>query len=491
MRVITIFLVAIVLSVFFSAGASAVRIDNMRLSPDPAKYYQDFNIKASLTGDTCAIEARFFIDDYLFSRKNVPCDAEDIDADFTENEWDTSNLNCGVHMAVIELVSHGTVVENYTQSVDIGIVPDITFDPVMPTVDRDFKITFRDPGTQSLIQNMKVKIVDKLTFASSDRDTGMSGQATYSTKNPGVYRIELSKKEYCGNIEFYVKRQMLVDGPKPTNPVVDEPITIGVPAGASLGIKVLDSKGAIYKTVFESISGGANFTISEPGNYTVVIGDLSTKYWPVNKSITVYSKPVPEIKVFPEQPAVGKTMTITVSARDVGLEGATITVTKPDGVSKELTTGSGGSVNYDGASSVGRYTVRAEKNKYETVTAQFDVYYSFNVLYEPSKPTINDTITLTVQNQDGAGVGDATVSIPAIGFLGYTDNDGKIKFKLNEPKDYEVVVSKQRYWNATSTITPCGILIVELSAYDIELGGNISISSSTCFGNPVDSTIQI
>ena len=498
MRKIQFFAALTLLAILSTLATARISIDTITISPDPAKYNEDFRVTAKLSGvdeSQCSVEAKFYINDFAFQTINAKCGAREVDATWSQNEWDKFNLKCGVNMARVELKVEGGLVDNYTQSVDIGVVPDVSFNPLNPTVDREFTITFRDPEDQSLITNMNVKIetllLDSGTKVSSASTTASSGQISYTTKNPGKYTAIVSKRQYCGEIDFYIKKQMMIDGPRPANPVIGEPISIGVPAGSSVGIRILDPNGNFYQSVPVSLSGGANFTINEPGNYTIVIGEISPKYWPVNKSLMVYSRPVPEISIYPDEPAVGKPVTISVMSRGVGLEGATVTVTKPDGVSKEFITGSDGGVTYDSVTSVGRYTVRAEKDRHDIVTQTFDTYYSFSANLDPINPTVNDTITLSVQNNDGVGVGDAMVLIPSIGYVGYTDNQGKLRLSLQEPKDYELFISKARYWNITRTVSPFGILGVEMSSYDIELGASSTIMSKTLYGKALESDIKI
>ncbi len=486
-----VFCILLILSLGSYAAALSTR--GITVSDDPVDYWDSFEVTAELGGDTCSLVADFYVDDFRFARQNVGCGDNEITGkfDLDKDDWELRGITCGPHKARVELLRLNTIMLNDSVDFNIGTVPDLEFTPLKPTPGKDVRVKLKDPDTGNVLKTVDVRIRDQFGGDPVSRRTGGDGTFTFKPNVAGEYTMSVLERDYCGDIKFYIKRPMIVDGPHPENPVVNENILIAVPTGASVGVKVIDSAGELYQTVPVSYNGGANFTISDPGDYTIVVGELSTRYWSLNKTLTVSERPVPEITIAPEQPVVGKPITITVKSRDDPLQAATVAVQKPDGVEREYTTSSGGTVNYDAVTATGEYTIRVSKAKYETVSDTFEAYHGFNVVLEPESPTVQDTITMTVNDQDGNPVGDALVEIPEAGFRRVTDMGGRLTLNLQEPREHSIQITKDLFWDKTVQLTPYGMLSIGDCVSEFELGNSVTISVFDNFNDPITADIKV
>jgi hypothetical protein len=490
----------ILLFLAFSASVDAITIRDVKLSQDPVDYRDQFEVTARLNDNPGNLVAFFYVDrgeqqPYLFATMNVPSEAEEITGKFklTAEDWDYQNIKCGTHNARVDIqttVTHA-VVATMSVPFDIGQVPDVEFEPSRPVSDRDVKVTLRDKITGNVLPNVDVIAKDIYGGDAIDKRTDLGGSFVMTPKASGEYHMIFGESDICGEITFYAKRPLIIDGPRPDNPVINEMVIVGVPAGASVGVKILDSKGDVYKTPPVSYSGGSNFSISEPGTYILIVGDNSTKYWSVNKTFVVSDRLVPEIQVAPSEAVVGKTATITVSSRGQPLGGATVTVKKPDGVDRDYTTSDYGTINYDSMSATGTYFVKVTKERYGVGGTSFEAKHSFTSKFDPEFPTVKDPITLSVKDQNDKAVSDVLVEIPSSGFKRVTDMGGKISFNLQEPTVYQIKLSKDLFWDKTIQLTPYGILSVGECLSEFELGGAVTISAFDSFKAPVSTDISV
>ena len=475
-----------------AASATAVRITDVRVSKDPVNYQSDFEVTAKLEGgSTCNLLAEYYVDNFRFDYNNIPCDAASVTGKFklSAEDWEANAAKgtvCGRRNARVELhvLTGNALVANASVPFDIGYVPHVTFEPAQPTENRETRVILTDDRGNTL-QSVDVMIRDIYGGDPNSKKTGLDGSFTFTPKVPGEYKMSFQEKDICGETTFYAKRPLIVDGPRPGNPVVNEMVLVGVPSGASVGVKILDEHGNLYKTVPVTYSGGANFSISEPGTYVLLIGDQSTKYWSINKTFTVSDRLVPEIKVAPDQPVVGKTATITISSRGEPLQDATVTVKKPDGVDRDFTTSSYGTVNYDTITSTGVYGIKVTKDRFGVGQASFEAKHAFDAKFDLAVPTVKDTLTLTVKDENDKPVGDVLVEIPDLAFKRVTDMGGKVSFNLQEPRNYDIKLSKDLFWDKTVQFTPYGLLSIGQCVTDFEVGGNILISTFDSFNKPI------
>jgi hypothetical protein len=494
-------LCALLLLVLATCAEASVSITSIKASEDQVKFQGTFDVTARLSGDTCnSLRADYYIDrpgmaPYRFDYNNVACGSDTIVGKFKldANGWEDQSITCGPHTIWVELhvLTGDSMVANRSTTLDVGKMAEITFSPAQPLPEREARITLTDPETGNPIGNTDVTMKDIYGGDSIGKRTDPGGSFTFIPKVAGEYRMSIRGKDVCGEGRFFAKKTMLVDGPRPDNPVVNEMVIIAVPAGAGVGIKILDSAGQPYLSPPVAYNGGANFSISRAGTYTILIGDQSTKYWGTNKTLVVSDRLMPEIKIAPEQPVIGKTATITVSSRGQPLSGAVVTVKKPDGVDRDFTATDYGTINYDTITTTGTYAVRASKDRYAAGTATFEAKHSLEARIEPTAPTVRDTITLVVGDENGKAVSDVLVEIPAIAFKRVTDMGGKVSFNLQEAKEYEIRLSKDLYWDRTMKLTPYGILSIGECVTEFELGGNIALSVLDSFNNPTAADINV
>ncbi len=280
---------------------------------------------------------------------------------------------------------------------------------------------------------------------------------------------------------------MLVDGPHPENPFVGELAQIAVPVG--VGVKIVNSTDDVYLTAFTSISGGANFTINEPGEYTLVIGEISSEYWGMNKTLTVLGKATPDIKFTPENAVIGEALTIKATAQETPVADAFVTVTAPDGSFDTLVTSSSGEVVYTPAS-VGKYSVKVEKKGISPESSTFEAYNGMRIEFIPARPNVGEEVTLTVRNQMGGPVSDASVLVDDI-ISGVTDELGKFRLNLTEDRSYNISVRKSRYWDAIANVTTKGGVFLKIEPELLEAGGSATVSVVNACGKRTEGIIEV
>jgi len=171
-----------------------------------------------------------------------------------------------------------------------------------------------------------------------------TGKIDYYSRDTGEYQLVISDSEYCGELFFYVKRPLYYDGPTPKEPIAGDLITMAVPAG--VGVRVYDANGSLYLTPPTSITGGVNYTINEPGNYTVVIGDKNSVYGSANISLYVSAKASDTLDAVPEKAITGEPVLLSLKADGIPVAGATLTVEDPEGMLEDVSTDENGTYAY-------------------------------------------------------------------------------------------------------------------------------------------------
>jgi|GEM_PF-758530 len=476
-------------------AAQAIRITDLEVKGEPVDYLDVFYVKAELSGDTCDHEAWFYINDYIFARKNVPCDTDDIEVkfDLDDDEWELHKIICGQAIAKVELYTGVTkhMVTNDSTSFDIGYVPEVVFSPAQPTPGKSVRVKLVDKENGNTLKNVDVHIKDIYGGDPISKRTTGDGSFTFTPDVAGEYRMSIRERDICGEKTFWIKRPLIIDGPHPETPVVGEMIQVAVPAGSSVGVKVFDPDGEVYKRLQSTYNGGANFTIEDPGTYTITFGDLSTKYWGMNKTLEVSGRLRPDLKIAPEKPVVGKPVTVTVTSRGSPLSDAKVTITKPDGVEREYTTTSFGTLTYDSVISTGIYEVRATKSRFDPNSATFEAKHEFQTKVTPDNPTVEDTVTIEVQDQEGKPISDVLVEIPELNERKVTDMGGKLVLELQQPRQYTFKLSKDLFWEKQTQVTPFGMLNVGECQGEIPLGTDISFTVLNNFNEPTEAEILI
>lgn len=481
------FIVVSTLLLLLTWGVSAAKpyIRSVSFSKDPLIMDQTFDITVKVRNVETSMQVLIYLDEDVlpFKAINVGPDTDEAEVEVLKEDWGVKlNLKCGTHTLKADLVKFGQIYDTLTMDFDVGNVPLIEFSPVRPTPGNEVKVYLKDRETGDPINQLKVTI----SFQGEEKgtetySTESAGYFKFTPNKPGKYKLIVeTKKAYCGEMYFYAKRNMLIDGPRPANPMVGDMITIAVPSG-DIGVRVYDPNGDFYLAARTLITGAVNFTINDPGQYTLVIGDTSTRYWGINKTINVSSRPSLNVVIEPSNLYVNSPLTITVKAGDTPLANAKVKVITPEGVQREYSTLVNGKVIYDGVSTMGDYTVAIEKAGYESIIKTFKAKNGFQVELDPETPLLNNKLALIVKDQDGIFVPDAEISITEAGVVGVTDSEGKYTITLTEtnpnvdPGEYTLLVMKDMFWDLTQKIRTRDTMEIS-SPTGVEVGDDVNIN---------------
>ena len=463
--------------------ASAISFYSIDLSRSKIEQSQNFYIEVELEDPESNYQVAFYVDDYLLSTKNVGS-GETIKS--SEWDWEVDELNCGAHTARAELKRGNVSVENISMNFSVGRLPEVSYNPELPLVGKTLTLTFTDSQSKLPISGVKVDIYNTVTTKTEKRTTDSAGKVEYSPENHGNYQMTLTGRDYCGKIEFNARQKLSVDGPYPENPVVGEVVSLAIPS--SVGVKLLDEGGRVYLTAETKLGGGANFTVNKSGTYTILIGEISSRYWGVNKTLVVSDKNLPRITVTPEQPVVGEPVTVKVESGGAPLELAIVTVTAPDNSFDTFTTASSGTVVYT-PTAIGRYTLIVEKDRYKTVDTTFESKNKLEVDVYPKSPKVGEDARVSVKNQQGNAVGDVSLTID--GKQDSTDAGGLYAIKFTKAGTYSIAASKTpaMYWGAEKTVTVTGNLNITLTPETVEVGQPATITVSDNIGASVEAEL--
>jgi hypothetical protein len=270
---------------------------------------------------------------------------------------------------------------------------------------------------------------------------------------------------------------------------VGELITMAVPMGVE--VKVVDSEGDPYLLGFTTIGGGVNLTINKSGDYTLVIGELSSKYWGVNKSITVTDKPTPVVKINPERGVIGRSASIEVLYGSSPLPDASVTIIKPDKSIDSFTTPQSGIVAFT-PMVLGEYNIMVEKPRYDSKSVMLMVKNDLSMELNPKAPSAGGNTTITLKNQLGQVVAGAAVSLNG-NELGTTNSEGKFTLTIPEPGNYTIKATRKdiMYWDAEVSLVAAAELKVEFSRPNLRAGESTTVEVKDQAGTKLDATIAV
>lgn len=476
----------IITILFLACSAQAIGFDTIELSRRNIEPDQEFKIEVQLDNPGPNHQVEFFIDDYLLSRQNIGSDSDDVDSSVWD--WDINELNCGHHTASAVLKRGNVTVETARLNFTVGTLPDVSFDPEQPRSGKTVTISLTDPDTRGTISGVKVEVYDVTAGKKEKMTTDSFGRVTYRPGDHGEYRLEFIGKGYCGKRVFYARNKLIIDGPKPEDPVVGELVSIALPS--SVGVKLLGEDGNVYLTAETKIGGGANFTVNDAGTYIIVIGELSSRYWGVNKTLIVSDKDVPRISFSPENPIIGEPVTIKVATGSSPIDLAVLTVTAPDNSFDAFTTSSSGSIVFN-PTQIGRYSVIAEKERFKTVDQSFEAKNKLALDVKPAKPLVGEEVIFSVKNQQANPVGDVTLTFNT-GESVVTDASGIYRSSFTQAGQLSVTASKTPtlYWQAAKNLTIYGTLTVTLTPAQLELGEEATIQVTDNAGNQVSAQLS-
>ncbi|MBN2013597.1 MAG: carboxypeptidase regulatory-like domain-containing protein [Candidatus Altiarchaeota archaeon] len=454
--------------------ASAAYIDEIETKPKDIDPNGEFTIKVYLGGETCGIQMKIYVDDKLFSSKNIGCENDEVET----NEWDLSKdiLECGVHKLQVDLIDSGSLIQTKKVDLNIGNAPQITISPKEPIPNAETTITFKDRETGKLLSDIDVRIFNIRDGASSAKEysTNNKGEIKFISDSVGDFRLTVEDPKYCGTLDFWIRKTMPFAGPFPEDPVVGERIGVAVPAG--VGVKYIDSEGNVYP--LRNLGGGVNLTINEAGDYTLIAGDVGIIYWRVVKNFTVSDKSRMSAKIEPEKAVTNKVVLLTVTTRGEPISNTPVKITKPIGGSETLETNANGEIRFT-PETVGTYHYKVEKQRYETLEGDVSANNAFTVEITPYEPTADEDITLNVTNQLGNRVDNAMVYIEDSSGIVVTERtgfDGSFKFRLSDPREYTIRVQKEGFWDLEDRIRVYGVISIKLCPNEMEIGDEMRIS---------------
>jgi hypothetical protein len=430
----------------------------------------DFRITARLSGDVCGAQARFYIDQKFINSNALACGRKTTESDTISPSAD--GFACGAHTLAVLLSKEDDLLANYTTGVSFGNQPLIEVSEGSKG-SREVTVDFKDNRTGNPVTYLKTRIynVRKGTQSSEWHTTDSQGRIVYSSRDTGEYRLMIVDSDYCGEVFFYIKRPLYFEGPFPKDPIVGDLLSMAVPGGVS--VKVYNSTGSLYLTGATSITGGVNYTISEPGNYTVVVGDKNSLYGTANVSIYVAAKASNSIEVAPVKALRGSPVALTLKADGVPLANATITVENPEGMLEDMSSGINGTIDYT-PDQTGIYIVTFSDPKHLGAETRFEVRNSFLLDYTPKEPEVDADINVYARDHLNNLVPGATVSIKDVTY-GLTGSDGKYTFRVSEPKKYTVLVTRSDYWDSAIEFTTISPLYLEIIPEEFELGETVRV----------------
>ena len=480
---------ACLILLMLASAASAIYIRGVEIEPDPVDPQGEFNVIVEFGGTTGGQQIRFLIDGKEFDSKNIGSHTDNIESD----EWNLEEdpLECGVHELRIELLDSGEIIQTETKILKIGNIPNIVITPKEPNPHKEIIITFKNNETGGAIGGLYVNIYNVKDGPSSvdDYTTNSKGELKFMSDVTGEFVLTIDDSDYCGTMNFWVKKPMPFAGPNPPDPVIGERIGVAVPGG--VGVKYIDSEGNVYP--LKNLGGGVNFTINKADDYTLVAGDLSTIYWSVTKEFTVSEKAKMDIEITPERAVVDKVFLLKATSRGAPVENAKVTITKPVGGSETFETNSQGEVRFT-PEYIGKHHYKIEKARYTTIENDFEAYNSFNVETTPQEPITDQDVILGITNQLGDRVDNAMIYIEDESGVLVTGNaaiDGSFRFRLQEPKEYTLKIQKDGYWDLEEKLRVYGIISLELYPEEIEIGDFTSMSVLDKQGNEMSSVITV
>jgi len=469
----------------FSLLAAAESVTDLELSRDNIDEDTKFKIDVEVSVRSSA-SVEFFIDDKLFSKKNVGSSTDNVDS----SVWDpdTRPLTCGPHTAMAVLSRGGREIDQVTQDFEVGNLPNVTWTPEEALVSDDMTFYLTDRSSGGVISSVKLDIYNPKTRKTYKVSTNIEGKATFDPPGYGEYEATISGRDYCGTFKFRAKKSLTVDGPHPVNPVAGEMVKLAVPWG--VGVKVVHPNGTLAAAT-KNEGGGANFTINKSGEYFIVVGELSTEYWGKNISINITDRPTPQVTLSTEKPAVSKALGVTILHGGEPLSGAKVTITGPDNEHDVYTTTASGKITYTPVN-VGDYGIVVDKDKYTIVEKIFSAKNKLNIEVTPETPRVGGQVTLVVRNQLGTVLEGVSIML-SDSEVGQTNAGGRYTLTLPEKKSYLITVSKQdmRYWDEILNVTTKDEINVTLSAASISLGESITASIFNAKGEATDAQLTL
>ncbi|MEM4347123.1 MAG: carboxypeptidase regulatory-like domain-containing protein [Candidatus Altiarchaeota archaeon] len=424
------------------------------------------------------------------------------------------NYECGDNQEIKVEISGDVKSRDDTDDIDINPYKEdyelsFTISPENPNVDQKIVVHVVDEDNDDL-KDAKVKFTrledndawdydDTYLIKTTDSKgeviltNGLSGESKFRSAPYSKYQVDVYKEgKYCKVTKFFDTRRRLNITEIPSPIFVGKAIKLRIVDDS--GVPVANANLMVSKTGFSQKftsdnSGYVIFTLEEEGTYNLIAS--KTGYGDSDiKSIAVNVRGNLGVSITPKDAILGSSVKIVITASDGSLlSGAKIQITKPDGTKEALlTTPETGQVSYI-PSIPGTYTLRVEEASHLPRDDSFIALNEFTLTL-PQEITLYQDIEIVVRDQNGLTVGGASITIDSI--TGTTDNEGKFKFKLENPGSYTITVKKANFRDKTQTITTIGNLKLELSSKEIFIDEPITIKVTDQLGKEItDATIEI
>lgn len=430
-----------------------------------------------------------------------------------EDIWDDLYLGykCKDYQDVEVEVSGDDVDSKYSDDAELSIdgkeFETVKMTPEEPDIDDEIKIYVEDRHGDPL-EYAYIRIYNLGDDDEWDEDdkyhyerTDVDGEAIFTLKDEfeqviGKYIIVVveskSGGDYCRwTRTFTVKRKLTISE-----------IPADIRAGEEIKVRVVDSNNNSVAYADVTISGAGGFritdstdtngyaylTVNNTGSFSMVATKEGYEDSDI-KNFDVKPRSGLNIEIKPEDKIVNNEITIGVTSNGKAIENADVKIKKPDGTFESTKkTSSNGEVKYI-PNIVGVYEVEVSKETYEKTTKKFIALNKFTVTI-PDYALINENIPIIVNDQSGKPVRNAIISINGKS-VGNTDINGKKSFKIDKVGKYTIGVTKDGFKEFSKEIIVKGILSVELSKKEINLGEKIKISVKDINNKSIEADITI
>jgi len=430
-----------------------------------------------------------------------------------EDEWDENVMDCECGRKKIKVTVSGDI-KSESGSAEIDLDGDrlkVEVEPDKPSADDKITVTVIDDYDDDELEDVTVKFThlgddekwdddddnwDDETDRHGEVEVVLSKESAFRRDPYGKYQIDVWDKneEYCKVTQTIdLKRSLFIKEVTPSSPIAGEKVKVKITDEDDKGVsgaKITLSSTGFHETYTADSGGYASFTLSKDGNY-ILIASKSGYSESTSKTLVVSAKKGIMISINPKEQELNKAVEITVmDDNGNALENARVTITKPDGSTEPaITVPSSGKISYT-PRLVGTYSIMVEESKHMTTTDDFRAQRVFSIIV-PDEVKVNKDITIVVSDSAGNPVEGATVSIGGTTISGKTDSGGKFTFKLSEPKEYAISISKEGYSTLSRKISTLGKLKIKLDSNDIELGNSVKIDVVDGQGNVVSANIEI
>lgn len=490
-----------------NAGDRFDVIINITNEEDDGIENADIEITISADGTVVHHDIERDVDIPENSSKIVTIESDDFKTEDDERIWQEALMAYKCGSTDIRVTVSGDVEsDSDSETLDIeGEKLYVGMEPENPTSGSSIDVTVEDKDGD-LLDNIYVRIVqledNKWDVGDVEREKKTNNGITtfdqldedlrFKEDPYGKYQLDAWEDDYCLYSKTFEISNKLRITEFPENPYTGEEIKVKIldkednrVEGARVAIS---GASGLVGTYNSDSSGYAEFSIKNTGTYTL----LATKTGyedsdPV--SITVRDRKGMDVKIEPIKQAIGRDVLITVSSNENPIEGAEITIKKPDGSKDSLSASSAGKVIYK-PGMAGVYDITVKKEGYETTTSSFTAMNFFNVSV-PGELKLHEEITILLEDQNGKSVGGASVDVVGSTIGGTTDSMGRFTFMLEKAGEYVLSIKKVGFEDFSKKMMVYGSLRVDINPEVADLGDSIRITVSDEKGVSIEANMAI